>query len=206
MGRPVSTVDLFESLLAAHGDSPRALDWSVEGQRKRFGVLWEMGLFYGRVLDVGCGLGHFYDYLRHAGFSGSYVGVDFSTVMIQAAQRRLTPAAEYAAPSAHFKVLNALTDELPEADFVVSSGLLNVQQGDNFAAMKLLLAKCFNASRVGCAVNMLSTSPPSRRIGRYYYNPSQMLDIAFALTPFVTLRHDYRDNDFTLYLYRRERH
>ena len=34
----------FEALLAEHGDSPRSLDWSEEGQRERFRVLREVGI------------------------------------------------------------------------------------------------------------------------------------------------------------------
>ncbi len=186
--------DFYERLLEQHGDSPKSLDWSEAGQQERFRVLHEVGIGnHDSVLDVGCGLGHFFRYFVSQGYRGHYKGADASRAMIDRCGNIL---------GGSFSFLNALTDPLPTADFVVSSGMLNLVEWSNLANMRTLLRKCFDACIKGAAINMLSSKAPKKREGRFYYDPSWALDEALAITPYVTLRHDYRDNDFTLYLRR----
>lgn len=190
---------VYEELLAQHGDSPETLGWSAHGQQTRFKTLVDLIPInaHDTVLDVGCGLGHFGSYLydNHK-FRGDYVGVDISERLVNCNRQ---------SESRRVYVLDALNEPLPSADFVVSSGMLNIETGTNQKDMALLLRKCFEASTVGCAVNMLSTQSPRRRADRHYYDPADMLNEAFSLTRHVTLRHDYLDNDFTLYLYKEVR-
>ena len=49
---------------------------------------------------------------------------------------------------------------------------------------------------------MLSSHAPEQSDIAHYYDPVKMLAAALDLTPTVMLRHDYLDNDFTLYLWR----
>lgn len=199
-------VDLFERLLTEHGDSPRALDWSHEGQSARFAVLHDVGVEPDdAVLDLGCGLGHFANYLEERLWRGTYVGVDASSAMIEAATRRAAPlrkAPHKAQSNLSFRVGSALEIDPSSADVVVSSGMLNVEQGNNEEVMRALLHAGFAAARRAFAVNMLSTRATQKRGDRHYYDPEWALREAFLLTSRVVLRHDYRDNDFTLYLFR----
>ena len=211
----------FEKLLAEHGDSPRSLDWSPEGQADRFRVLCEVSRdtrgrgqeiqAFGKVsvLDVGCGLGHFLNYLRSViGHDGDYRGLDVSKKMVEAAQRRnaLLYGAETAAL---FRTHDAVAHPIPaeyHADYVVASGVLNLEvnggAGGDHNAMENLLRHCYDACRVACAVNMLSSRAPEKREGRVYRDPEWAIEAALRIAPRATLRHDYRPNDFTLYLYR----
>jgi predicted TPR repeat methyltransferase len=191
------SVEYFEKLLLEHGDSPRALDWSEEGQRKRFEVLRGVGIaHHSSVLDVGCGLGHFYDYLHQRGHVGMYEGVDASQGMIDAA--RANHADSYFSKVSEEWLFRPVT--LPPVDFVVASGVLNVRPC--VGQMETLIQRCFAASKIGCAINMLSERTPQKRRDRFYYSPAQQLATALDLTRRATLRHDYADNDFTLYLYK----
>ena len=203
------SVEMFERLLDTHGDSPRSLDWSADGQRERFRVISGMAGLSGEnycasVLDVGCGLGHLEGYLRGRGFVGRYVGIDVSEKMIEAARRVHPPRrvpTMWDPPV--FLVGDALDGAFPAADVVLSSGMLNVERGDNEAAMERLLRASFEACGIACAVNMLSTrSPRERRDDRHYYDPGWAIRMALAISPRAVLRHDYRDNDFTIYLHR----
>ena len=186
----------FESRLRRYGDSPKTLGWSAKGQRRRFEVLADVGNLRGReVLDVGCGLGHFYDFLREGVPDVRYAGLDSSARMIAAARKRI--------PGVPFEVHNAIAGPLPRAaDFVVASGVLNLEQGDNDAAMRRFLRVCFAACREAAAVNMLSTWADLYDSGRHYYEPLRTARAARRLTRRVVLRHDYLPHDFTLYLYR----
>lgn len=191
----------YEKLLEQHGDSPRSLDWSEAGQQERFRVLREVGIEgHESVLDVGCGLGHFLTYRLERQHNGPYFGVDRSPTMIEKARARFPwPDESF---RERFHVVDVMCDSLPVADYVVASGVLNLVERSNFTDMQILLRKCFDACSVGAAVNMLSSRAPKKREGRFYYDPAWALAEALAITPYVTLRHDYRDNDLTLYLRR----
>lgn len=186
----------YALLLAEHGDSSRALDWSADGQRARFRVLCDLGIKNGdSVLDVGCGLGHFYRYLcDHGCRHVQYIGIDVSSASITFARQTF--------PEAEFFEGDVFVGNLLRADYVVASGVLNVEQGDNEEAMRRLFTICFDACRVAVAINMLSTLAARRRDDRHYFEPTWAFNCALRLTPRVTLRHDYRGNDLTVYLYR----
>lgn len=186
----------FESRLQQYGNSPRTLDWSAEGQRKRFEILAEAGDLRGRkVLDVGCGLGHLYDFLAARGIGASYYGLDLSPKLVEKA-RELHP-------DVAFEVLDAASRSLPRtADYVFASGVLNVETGDNEAAMSRLLRTAYEACHLAVAVNMLSTWADWFERNRHYYDPIKMVRLARRLTRRLVLRHDYMPHDFTLYLYR----
>jgi SAM-dependent methyltransferase len=191
-------MSFFEDLYAEHGDSPLALDWSLDGQRRRFSVLYEIGIgVTDSVTDVGCGLGHFSNHLANRGWRGHYTGIDISPVLVNAAAK-LHPW-----PRTMFRTADALRDAISPSDWVVSSGMLNISP---LAADPIVyIRRMFEACRKGVAINMLSVNAKGRRAGRVYHDPYHQLLWLGDLTKFVTMRHDYRCNDFTLYLYREPR-
>ena len=53
------------------------LGWeNQEAQELRFKVLERVIFPHASILDVGCGLGNLYDYLRNRGYNFGYTGVD----------------------------------------------------------------------------------------------------------------------------------
>src|SRR2546427_10118652 len=67
----------FEERLERHGDSPRSVDCSEEGQQGRFQLLAELERMSGRsVVDLGCGLGPFDVLLRDRYEGLSYTRCD----------------------------------------------------------------------------------------------------------------------------------
>lgn len=112
----------FAERLTQYGDDPRGVDWqSAEAQEARFsalGTLWP--LQQASILDAGCGLGHFYAYLRAHGFAGEYTGCDLSAPHLAVAVARY--------PEARF--LCADVAELVRAecfDYVLACGLLHLR-------------------------------------------------------------------------------
>lgn len=186
----------FERRLRRYGDSSKTLDYSPESQRRRFEVFADIGDLEGRdVLDVGCGLGHLYDYLQERYRTVRYVGLDMSPRLLAKARERHKDVT--------FEVWDIVARPPErEADYVLASGVLNVEQGDNEAAMRRLLRHGFGAAKKGLAVNMLSTWADRHDRDRHYYDPGRMVRTAKKLTRWVQLRHDYLPHDFTLYLYR----
>jgi len=83
-------VRYFERKLQEHRQGPQAHSWrSVNSQRVRFEVLAEVGdLRHKAILDVGCGLGDFYGFLKEKGVEVRYTGYDIVPQMISEAQKR----------------------------------------------------------------------------------------------------------------------
>src|SRR5258708_28952277 len=72
-------------------DSPEnQVGWrSRENQEVRFKALMGMGKLEGqRILDLGCGLGCLYGYLKANGWKGEYTGIDLLDMMVKSAQKR----------------------------------------------------------------------------------------------------------------------
>ncbi len=74
----------------AADDQMMALEYgSVGGQQKLFARATALLPPEGKILDIGCGLGHLVDYADHESISfDSYLGIDVSQAMIDRAQRR----------------------------------------------------------------------------------------------------------------------
>lgn len=186
----------YAALYRQYGDSPRALDWSKDGQEDRFRVLHALPIRSDdSVLDVGCGLGHFRRYLRGKGWTGNYLGLELCGFMRDQAERLAAADRD----SSGFMVVDFYnTTAAPDSDVVVASGVVN----DGPRRLGALMEFCFSACRKGAAVNALSAAAPRKAPDRNYYDPDEALRAALAITPRATLRHDYRENDFTIYLYK----
>src|SRR6185503_1230336 len=79
-------VDNYRRLLAVHGDGPAATQNSAEGQLFRFERIAQVADLRGRsVLDLGCGLGDLYPFLRKRFGALDYTGIDVVPEMVKKA-------------------------------------------------------------------------------------------------------------------------
>jgi SAM-dependent methyltransferase len=188
--------DFFNFHVRYFGDDWRALGWhSRRTQYKRFAVLCEVGnLHQTRVLDVGCGLGDLYAYLRKEGITVDYLGCDLLPAMVNRARERF--------PEARFMVRDAfagLGDE--RYDYILSSGAFNIDFGQNLTAVQAFLRHMVARCTHGVAINFLSIKDHNRDAIFFHYDPQAMQTYCQTFCDRVELREDYLPNDFTLYLY-----
>ncbi len=203
----------FEGLLAQHGPNYLALDWnSTESQRLRFKVLKEL-LIYGKkaagvsLLDVGCGLGDLYGWLKAEGTLSrnkiSYTGFDIAPKLIEAAKKKY--------PDGRFETRDILEDRhAPKFDYIFCSGVFNIRTTDRLDHLdfvKEMLFRMYDLCNYGVGVSFLSegglprTAPDEAEAGRYFYfNPEELLNCSRFIATRYILRHDYHPGDFTLYL------
>lgn len=166
-------------------------------QRQRFQVLTEIGnLQQTTVLDAGCGLGDFWDYLLKNNVQpAQYLGVDCLPSYVQKTKVRFDSD-----PRVSVAVGDLAHDTLPMADYVFASGSLSYpSQTPNF--LRKALKNLFLSTRKGLAFNLLrqKDTPQDRFLSTY--SPAQVLEYCKTLTEHITLREDYSGDDFTLYLY-----
>ncbi len=170
-----------------------------EDQFRRYLALCGIAdLNYASILDAGCGVGLFYDYLEESLDSFQYIGVDVSP-------RAIRVAIEHQ-PTLDFRECDLLETTLEEpVDFVVANGLLYVKFGeeDMIAYRNQLLIHLFSLCSKGLAINFLSTRYAQKDEANYlYFDPGETLNACLKVTPNVILRHDYSPSEFTLYLYK----
>ncbi len=184
----------LESRLRRHGNGLRTLDWSPEGQRKRFEALVDVGdLEEQDILDIP--RGHLHQFVTNRFHDVSYRDADISPKLIARAQRKH--------PRVPFAVVDAVSQPLSwQADYVFAPGVLNVESRNNEAAMRQLLRTAFLACRRAVAAKMLSTWADWTEGYRHYYDPIGMVRFARQLTSQVVLRHNWMPHDFTPNRYR----
>jgi len=186
--------------LRQYGYSTDTLFWSSRGvQKLRFRVLAEVGIQSGdSVLDIGCGFADLDSWLQSGGLDVRYTGIDLSREILTAAQH-LNPQLDL-----HCGELVDFNWSEQSFDWVVLSGTLNWQLGDDGAYASRVIARMFALCRKGVAFNMLDArSLDNSRLGDLRsYNPIAVAEYCRTLSPSAVLRDDYLDQDFTVYLWR----
>jgi SAM-dependent methyltransferase len=200
---PKSTIEesvrrYYDAKLEQHGTSARGVDWSSEqSQELRFRQLVRLldEDASASLLDFGCGYGALVRHLRRSGWHGSYVGLDLSQAMIDAA-RSLNP------DDGRFVTTVAAGDRF---DFVVASGIFNVRLDiDNdtwIGYVNHTLDRIDLMATRGWAVNMLTSYSDAdhMRADLHYADPRAYFDRCITTySRKVAILHDYGLYEFTL--------
>jgi SAM-dependent methyltransferase len=198
--------DRYRRLLREQDDASRQVGWMDRLQQfLAFEVLAAVGDLCGpstpSVLDVGCGLGDFLDYLRQRGFAGRYTGVDLVPELIETARVRQDDTAS----TVSFVVGDVLDPDLSlkPHDYVIASGLFDYRTPDSAARLPRTVRRLYDLCRRGLAWNVLGVAPPDRE-DLYAPPPDQLLSLCEALTPWFVVRGDYAPRALTFYLYGRD--
>jgi trans-aconitate methyltransferase len=159
-------------------------------------VLAEVADFTGaRVLDVGCGLGDYADYLRDRFAKVDYVGIDLSRGMIAHARERRR--------NLDVRVGNVLDAEFDDTfDVVNANGVFYLLGEEAPLLMPLLIERMWSLARVAVAFTSLSSWAPERLENEFQADPLEILTFCRTLTPRIVFRHDYLPHDFAVFLYR----
>lgn len=202
----------YEELIDKHGEeSYRSLDWkSPESQTIRYQIFEHLFAITGRgknfsILDLGCGFGDLFGYLKKRGYKFKYTGYDISQKIIDAAKKKY--------PEAKFEVRDILHDPKPDRfDFVFCSGAFNIRfldHEDHMEKVKAMLLRMFELSKVGIGANFLSSgavyyiNEEDVNSGIYYYfKPEDLIQYCRTFCTRFMLKHDYHPGDFTVFLLR----
>jgi len=191
-------IKFYEERLRKYGYSHLAMDYGDNrSQSIRFKVLAEAFPIKGfKILDVGCGIGDFYGYLKeNFGNSFRYTGIDVSAKMIQAARSRL--------PTGKFLLKNFDDPNFQEKfDLIYVCGTLNLKTSEGLVYITRMIKKIYNLCKIGTAFNLTSSYTQSifKNNRTYYADPGQIFNFCRSLCSCVILRHDYLPNDFTIYM------
>lgn len=189
-------INLYTALVAEHGLSHRSLNWgSKESQQKRFAILSDIGdLSSKNVLDVGCGLGDYCEWLKKQFGNVTYHGIDITEAMINEAQRRF-PEVEF---------LIASVDKLPDVsfDYVFASGIFTYLGVNPYEQMFFTIKEMFSRASIGVGFNSLCSWVKTKEKHEFYSDPVKVIKYCSSLTTKLVLRSDYHMGDYTIYLYK----
>ena len=192
--------DYYAPLLKEFGDQYRAVGWVTEHlQTIRFEVMSAVGDIRGAsILDVGCGVGHYLDWLNANGFVGDYIGLEVQEPMVEIA-RKNHPKESF--PRASFEFGDFLNNPAEyEADYVVASGIFPLA---DLELLRLTVEAMFDRARIGVAFNCLSAFTPRREPDHFMFaDPVEIFQFCTTLTKVLLFRHDYLPQDFTVFLYK----
>ena len=190
----------YGRLASTYGVDLRSVDWgSRKSQIRRFEILAAIGKLSGAsILDVGCGLGDLYPWLKRRVRPLRYVGIDITPEMIGLATSRFRDA--------DFRLGDAagLLRGRTRFDYVLASGIFSKQRERPFQAMKNTIRSMYRLARKGIAFNSLSSLAAGKERDEFHADPAATLAFCQTLTPWVVLRHDYHPRDFTVFLYKRK--
>lgn len=188
---------VYEQRLEMHGFTVEALKSGGLGKQfVRHSIHADLFDLAGRhVVDVGCGLGMFYRFLRNRRNPiAGYTGLDIVEPFLEH-NRRFFPEARFLS----FDIGDDPVDVL-KPDVVFMSQIFNARYADteNEAFAQHVVERFFRAARDGVVVDFMSSYVDFREDEHHYFEPEGMLRFAKRLTPFVDLRHDYLKFEFTL--------
>ena len=191
--------DFFNKLVEKHGYSPKSLAYSGEKSQKiKFNIVTEVGIEDNcSVLDVGCGFGDYFNYLKQRGIKNvKYCGIDISNKIVDFAKEKNSLANVIQG-----NVLDLSDDE--KYDYVISLGFNCVKTGTNWETLTQVLDKMWKLSKKGIAYNAVSTFSETSPRKIYFVSPAKVIDyIMNNLTYKVVFRHDYMPHDFTIFAYK----
>jgi SAM-dependent methyltransferase len=130
------------------------LDGTANAQRRN-ATLFESGIGLNEsILDVGCGVCHFYDYLKEQGWDGEYFGIDPNQRALNMVHKGVNTQC-------------GIISDIKEGqwDWVIASGIFNI--GLNEDHMKWTLNDMIPKAKKGVVFNMLKSPYQDEQYSAY---------------------------------------
>jgi len=199
---PVSE-KFYSTLIEKHGIDD-ATDFSEDGHKIRFDVIYDLlRPPFDRLLDYGCNVGDFYDYVVGRGYTGHYTGVDAHEPFVERLIKKNKVNENVQGLCANILDATLVTNG-QWYDYVVACGVMcHADQQFQHAEM---LERLWSISGRGLIVNFLSEFSPvkARKSMLCRYHPSYAIILAerFKCHDFKLIQGYHAKNDFTLALYK----
>ena len=194
-----STIKRYKKRLKTFGNNVRALATGNKKRRLiRYQVITEVGIKTGdKVLDVGCGLAKYYEYLNNRGIKVKYTGIDISKDLIRESKKK------YPKIKFYVRDLEVFPFRKNSFDYAIASQVFNhkLKSKTNLNLSKRMIKIMYNISRKGVAIDFLTKYVDYRERRHFHYSPEELFSFAKKISNRVLVRHDYPLYEFCMYIY-----
>lgn len=197
----------YEKRFAEYGDNHKGMDWpNLEDALVRYQVMWDLTQKFHtikdtvEVLDVGCGTGHFFEYIMEKKYNCQYSGLDISETFINRCIQKF--------PSTPFFHCDLLSQPFPhQFDYITMNGVftekLTLPLNEMIHFFESLLTKAFSIARKGVAFNVMSSHVDWEREDLFHLPMDTMAQVIIKnLTRNFQIRNDYGLHEYTVYVYK----
>ena len=190
------TLIRYNKRLEEYGYNPKTLGWLKGRQGIRFSALTSIGeLNKCSVLDVGCGFGDLYKFLKLKKDTVKYTGLELNPKLIEIGKRQY--------PKANLKKFDIEKDRIVnDFDWIIVSGLFNYKKKNPYTHIEKSLRKLFKNCKKGIAVDFMSTYVDYKDKETNYVSPEKLFSICKKICKRVSIRSDYMPYEFCIYLYK----
>jgi SAM-dependent methyltransferase len=204
----LSIVDHYEKCFEEHGDSHLGVDWPNEKDvLTRYRVMLELVSKDNKqktLLDFGCGLSHFYDFIKKQNQKTIvYSGLDLSKKMIAASKIKY--------PHNKYYILDILKDNsLPVFDYIIMNGVftekLDLSYNEMFAFFKKMVKKIFSKVNIGLAFNTMSKHVDWERDDLFHLSFDELASfLTNEVSKDFIIRNDYGLYEYTTFVYNNQK-
>ncbi len=189
-----SVINYYDDCAMLIKDDAKSMGWSsLFNQQLRFDVInFFVDLSNQSLLDIGCGDGGLFHYLKDQQINCDYKGIDISPKMIHRAQARF--------PGINVRQANFF-DITQTFDVVIASGSLSMATShDPMLFLTRSIDHLFSITHNHLVFNLLSTNAPRKSAKFNRYQPEEVISYCFKKTPYVSMHHGYLPNDFTVHM------
>ncbi|WP_157144133.1 class I SAM-dependent methyltransferase [Brachyspira pilosicoli] len=184
----------------------KVVDWeSEEAQNLRFKALIEhFNMSSNVLLDVGCGVGSLAEYIDKNNINLYYIGIDIMPEMVERAKSK-----NYKNINPQFMTMDFFkkTDIKDDVDYIYTSGIFNLNLGNNEEFLKEAIEAFLLAARKGVCFNLLDISCKEKYGDKYYYYKKDDIllltqDILkkLNLNYKIHIEDKYLQNDFSVFI------
>lgn len=150
------------------------------------------------LLDVGCGNAELYKFINFLGSRVRYVGYDINEMLLSQARSRFQ--------NVDVQNRDIMNEHISQRfDYVVLSGLFNVNVGQTSDWVMSFLRKMYELSSEVMVFNMISTHVNFRDEGMFYMDPAEVLTFCIDnLSKRTTLVHHNLPYNYTVAVFKDE--
>ena len=203
----------YENCFKVHGNNHKGVDWPNKiDAEKRYSVMLQSIMWNGRpvenqrkikILDYGCGLGHFLEFLKGTDNWGNidYTGCDASEIMISECRQNYPQFAE--------KFFTSTIDASSitnEYDYIICNGVFTEKREytnqEMWHFMQSIMRELSKKARYGIAFNVMSEHVDWIREDLYYLSQDKLTQfICQNISRKYIIRSDYGLYEYTIYVY-----
>lgn len=197
----------YSETFKKYGETSRGVDWGrTENAKLRLKKMAEVILKTPdeliTILDIGCGYGAFFEYLKNNfKWKFKYIGIDICTNMIKKAKSKY--------PKADFIVGDFMSYDFgnKKFDYLICNGIFTQKLTASTMEMndyiKLFIKKMNHLSKKGFVFNIMSTYVNFQTENLYYFSPPEMLSyLLFNISKNIKMDHSYKLYEYSCYVYK----